>query len=76
MPLLFEVRIPDGGHSAINVPNEKACYHLYRSGVVDNSRRHGEAVALREATQAVLLISFRHTKARLKGTCKADEAKD
>ncbi len=41
-----EVRIPDSGHSVIKVPGEEACYHLYNSGVVDNSERHGVAIAL------------------------------
>ncbi len=32
-----EVRIPDSGHSVIKVPGEEACYHLYHSGVMDNT---------------------------------------
>ncbi len=36
---LSEVRIPDSGHSVIKLPGEEACYHLYHSGVVDNTER-------------------------------------
>ncbi len=36
---LSEVRIPDSGHSEIKVPCEEACYHLYHSGVEDNTGR-------------------------------------
>ncbi len=54
------------------MPVEEACYHLYRSGVVDNTGRHGVAIALGEAAQAALLacvpISSRLASARLKGT--------
>ncbi len=56
----------------IKVPGEEACYHLYHSGVVDNTGRHGVAIALSEAAQAALLawvpISSRLASARLKGT--------
>ncbi len=52
---LSEVRIPDSGHSVIKVPGKEACYHLYHSGVVDNTGRHGVAIALGEAAQAALL---------------------
>ncbi len=69
---LSEVRIPDSGHSVIKVPGEEACYHLYYSEVVDNSGRHGVAIALSEAAQAALLawvpISSRLARALLKGT--------
>ncbi len=69
---LSEVRIPDSGHSVIKVPGEEACYHLYHSGVVDITRRHGVAIALSEAAQAALLawvpVSSRFASARLKGT--------
>ncbi len=69
---LSEVRISDSGHSVIKVPGEEACYHLYHSGVVDNTGRHGVAIALSEAAQAALLawvpISSRLASARLKGT--------
>ncbi len=34
---LLEATIPDSGHSVIKVPGEGACYHLYHSGVVDNT---------------------------------------
>ncbi len=34
---LSEARIVDSGHSAIKVPDEEACCHLYCSGVVDNT---------------------------------------
>ncbi len=43
---LSEVRIPDNGHSVIKVPGEEAYYHLYHSGVVDNTGRCGVAIAL------------------------------
>ncbi len=46
---LSEVRIPDSGHSVIKVAGEEACYHLYHIGVVDNTGRHGIAIALSEA---------------------------
>ncbi len=52
---LSEVQIPDSGHSVIEVPGEEACYHLYHSGVVDNTGRCGGAIALSEAAQAALL---------------------
>ncbi len=69
---LSEVRIPDSGHSVIKVHCEEACHHLYHSGVVANTRRFGEAIALSEAAQTALLawvpISFRITSARPKET--------
>ncbi len=46
---ILEVRIPGSGHSAIKVPGEEACYHLYHSGMIDNTGRHGVAIALSEA---------------------------
>ncbi len=55
---LSGVRIPDSGHSVIKVPCEEACYHPYHSGVVDNTRRYGEAIALSEAAQAALLAKI------------------
>ncbi len=55
---LSEVRIPNSGQSVIKVPGEDACYHLYHSGVVDNSGRHGVAIALCEATQAAFWESI------------------
>ncbi len=39
----------------IKAPGEEACYHLYNSAVVDNSGRHGVAIALSEAAQAAVL---------------------
>ncbi len=48
---LSKARITDSGHSVIKVPGEEACYH---SGVVDNTGRHGVAVALSETAQAAL----------------------
>ncbi len=42
---LSKVRITDSGHSLVNVPGEEACYHLYHSGVVDNTGRHGVSIA-------------------------------
>ncbi len=51
---------------------EEDCYHLYHSGVVDNTGRYGVALALNEAAQAALLawmsISPHLASARLKGT--------
>ncbi len=47
---LSDAKIPGSGHSEIKVPGEEACYHLYHSGVVDNTGRHGVAIALSEAT--------------------------
>ncbi len=52
---LSGVRIPDSGHSVIKVPVVDICYHLYHSGVVDNTGRHGVAIALTEAAQAALM---------------------
>ncbi len=43
---LSEIRIPDSGHSVIKVPCEEACYHLYHIGMVDDTGRHGAAIAL------------------------------
>ncbi len=69
---ISKVRIPDSGHSVINVPSEDAFYHLYHSGVVDNIGRHGVAIALSEVAQAALLAwapsSPRLASTRLKGT--------
>ncbi len=56
----------------IKVPGEEAYYHLYHSGVVDNTGRHDVAIALSEGAQAALLawvpISSRLASARLKET--------
>ncbi len=52
-----EVRIPDSGHSVIKVPGEEACYHLYHSGVVDNTGRHGVAIALSGETTLNLTVN-------------------
>ncbi len=46
----LEVRMPDSGHSVIKVPGEEASYHLYHSGVVDNTGRHGVAICLSDAS--------------------------
>ncbi len=46
---LSEIRAPDSGHSVVKVPGEEASYHLYHSGVVDNTKGHGVAMALSEA---------------------------
>ncbi len=53
---LSEVRIPDSGHSVIKVPGEEACYHLYHSGVVDNTGRHGVAIALSQANFKIVAV--------------------
>ncbi len=67
---LSEVRIPDSGHSVIKVPGDEACYHLYHSGVVDNTGRHGVAIAVSSLTALSLWvpISARLASARLKAT--------
>ncbi len=56
----------------IKVPGEEACYHLYHSGVINNTGRHGVAIAISEAAQTALLawvpISSRLASARLKKT--------
>ncbi len=49
---LSEVRIPNSGHSVIKMPGEEACFHLFHSGVVHTSGRHGVAIAVSEAEQA------------------------
>ncbi len=46
----LEVRIHDSGHSVIKVPGEEAPYHLYHSGVVDNTGRHGVTICLSDAS--------------------------
>ncbi len=55
IPCLLGVRISDGGHSLIKDSGEEACHHLYHSGAVDNSQRHGVAIALSKATPAAVL---------------------
>ncbi len=59
-------------YNVIEVPGEEACYHLYHSGVVDNTGRYGMVIALSEDAQASLLawvpISSRLANARPKGT--------
>ncbi len=52
---LSEARIPGDGHRVIKVPGEETCYHLYHSGVADNTGRHGVAIGLSEAAQDALL---------------------
>ncbi len=68
----MKVRITDSGHSEIKVPGEEACYHLFHIGVVDNTGRHGVAIALSGAAQAAIrawvTISSRLPSARLKRT--------
>ncbi len=60
------------GQKVIKVPGGEVCYHLYHSGLVDISGRHGVAVALSEAAHAALLVvvpnSSRLACARFKGT--------
>ena len=53
---LSEVRLADSGHHIIKVPAASASYHLYHSGVTDNSGRHGVALALSDAANAALLL--------------------
>ncbi len=43
---LSDAKIHDSGHSEIKVPGEEACYHLYHSGVEDNTGRHDAAIGL------------------------------
>ncbi|CAI9726958.1 Hypothetical predicted protein [Octopus vulgaris] len=68
---LSEVRLADVGHLPIKVPGEEFTYHLYHSGVTDNSGLHGVATALSPDAQAALLawqpISHRLALVRLKG---------
>ncbi len=45
----LEVRVPDSGQLVIKVPGEETPYHLYHSGVVDNSGTHGVAICLSDA---------------------------
>ncbi len=66
-----KVRTPVCGFSIIKVPREKACYHLYHSGVMDNNGKHGLAIALSEAAPASPLewfpMSFLLACSRLNG---------
>ncbi|CAI9720548.1 Hypothetical predicted protein [Octopus vulgaris] len=68
---LSEVRLADVGHLPIKVPGKEFTYHLYHSGVTDNSGLHGVAIALSPDAQAALLawqpISHRLALVRLKG---------
>ncbi len=52
---LSEVIAPGSGHSVVKVSGEKACYHHYRSEVIDNTGRYGVAIALSKSAQAALL---------------------
>ncbi len=45
---VLEADIPESGHSAIKISGENACYHLYHGGEVDNTGRHGVAIAPNE----------------------------
>ncbi len=51
---LSEVRLPGSGHKEIKIPHADATYHLYHSGVQDNTGRHGVALALSAAANAAL----------------------
>lgn len=68
---LSEVRLPDSGHRIIKVPESDCVYHLYHSGVEDNSGLYGVAIALSPVAQAALLawepVSHRLAMVRLKG---------
>ncbi len=68
---LSEVRLPGSGHKEIKVPHATATYHLYHSGVQDNTSRHGVALALSAAANAALLdwapIYPKLARIRLKG---------
>ena len=68
---LSETRLADSGHTVIKVPQAETHYHLYHSGVMDNSGLHGVAIALSQPANAALLewrpISSRMAKIRLKG---------
>ncbi len=55
IPCVLEVRISDSGPSLIKDSGEEACHHLYHSGAVDNSQRHGVAIALSKAAPAAVL---------------------
>lgn len=69
---LSEVRLPNSGHMVIPVAHSNTSYHLYHSGVSDDSGRHGVAVALSANANAALLdwepISERLARIRLKGS--------
>ncbi len=52
---LSEVYRPGSGHKEIKVPSTDATYHLYHSGVQDNTGRHGVALVLSSAANAALL---------------------
>lgn len=68
---LSEVRLPDTGHREITVPGTETSYHLYHSGVTDNSGQYGVGIALsKEANFSIIEwnpISPRLAKIRLKG---------
>ena len=68
---LSEVCLPDSGHSIRKVPESDCVYHLYDSGVEDNSGLYGVVMALSPLAQAALLawepISHRLATVRLKG---------
>ncbi len=55
----------------MTVPGGETCYHFYRSRVVDNTGKHGVAIALSRAARAALLalvsIASRLVSACLKG---------
>ncbi len=68
---ISEVRMPNTGHSVIKAPDDGTCSHIYHTGVVDNSGRHGVAIALGEAVKTATLawapISPNLANACLKG---------
>ncbi|CAE1169614.1 unnamed protein product [Acanthosepion pharaonis] len=65
------VRLPISGHRIMKVPESDCAYHLYHSGVEDNSRLYGVAIALSPLARAALLawepVSHRLAMVRLKG---------
>ncbi len=73
---LSEVRLPGSGHKTVKVPHSDAVYHLYYSGVNDNTGRHGVVIALSATANAALLdfapISPRLARIRLKGSIAND----
>ena len=68
---LSEVRLPDSGHRIIKAPESDCVYHLYHSGVEDNSELYGVAITLSPLAQAALLAwePFSHRLATVRLKC-------
>ncbi len=65
-----EVRISSDRHTAIKVPGEGTCYHLYHSLAMDNTGKHDISIDFNETAQAALfelmLISLCFASAHVK----------